>query len=77
VSNHESNHEQCDCTFTPVQAVSQISGPDWFAVIYEGEDGDYGIEVVVRGDSQRYWAFDSIEHATEAARQVVLEDIEG
>jgi hypothetical protein len=77
VSNHESNHEQCDCTFTPVEAVSRINGPHWRAVIYEGEDGGYGIEVVVRGRSRRRWAYDSIEHATEAVRQVVLHDRQG
>jgi hypothetical protein len=65
--------DRCDCEFTPVKVVSRISGSGWHAVIYAGEEGGDGIDVIVGGRSEKWWPFDSIDHATETARRFALD----
>jgi hypothetical protein len=72
---HTTDDDRCDCAFTPAKVVSRADGPDWEAVIHEGEDGRYGIELAVGGGSRFHWPYDNIEAAQEAVQQVLLDPV--
>jgi hypothetical protein len=71
----EDDRRQCESTFTPVRSVCHADGPGWLITIYEGEDGEYGTDVVTRGQSQCAWAYDSVEQAQRAAEKILLDGI--